>query len=189
MADTSNTTASQKADPKDNAAPSVVATSATTGGPDPRVSAAPAKLTDEQQKAVDDAADARKKADEAAAKAADAKLSPEDKAAKQASQDADDAAAAAAEATKNTDATKPVTTVADAGVIAPVSGDTSLDDHRAFKRGNDPANPLPLSEDTSDPDQKTVRLVLISPDTTGPRETYVHPDMVGDYLRAGWAKG
>lgn len=171
MADTSITTASQKADPKDNAA---TTTGATT-----------AARSKELQKVVDDASKARQKAEEARAKANDASLSTEERAAAKAEAEADDAAAAAAEAMRGSPDVAPVTTVADAGVIAPVDGSTDLADPRAVKRGNDPANPMPLSGAMAE--GRTARMTLISPDTAAPREIYVNPDMVGDYARAGYS--
>lgn len=140
----------------------------------------------EVQKAEADARSAEIKAQEAQAKADEAGKSPEQKAADKAKAAADDARAeaAAVHAAPEPEAV----TVDEAKVHAPVPGDLSAGHHRAQKFGNDPANPAPANGDHADPDLQTVKLTRTSPDADAPVTTMVHPEMVGDYLRAGWSK-
>lgn len=143
------------------------------------------------QKAADEAAMARQKAVEAQAKAADANKSDEQRAADKAVQEADDANARAAQAVRDArrgDSDK-ATTVAEAGVVAPhVELDTPATHPRAVKLGNDPSNPMPANGEHSDPELMDVRIERVTPDKPGEVITgYVHPDMVGDYVRAGWS--
>jgi hypothetical protein len=59
--------------------------------------------------------------------------------------------------------------------------------HLAQKFGNDPANPQ-LAPGLNPDEGATVRLTRITPDVQdGPVVIMVHPEMVGDYLRAGWS--
>lgn len=149
---------------------------------------------DDQQNDADRAAaeahEAEVKAQEARAKAeaeADERTAAE-KRADTAEQAADDARARAAEAAAGgPDGLK---TVGEAGIVAPhVDPDTPAGDVMAVKRGNDPANPQPLPGISADYDGPTVRLSRITPDKPGEVVTTdVHPDMVGDYLRAGWSR-
>lgn len=82
------------------------------------------------------------------------------------------------------------TSVAAAKVMLPPGADPEMPagDYRATKRGNDPANPkyargVPLHDEG-----QTVKLSRVTPDSPVPVYTWVHPDMVGDYLRAGWGR-
>lgn len=198
MADTSITTASQKQDPKDNASPmpgvGTVGPAATSGAANAAEAAdLRAKLKDAGDdkvvaKAQDEAAQARVKATEAQAKAEDAGKSKEQIAADKAMADADDAMAKAMETQRANPSALPAATVGEARVAAPVDPEMGLGDHHAQKFGNDPANPKIFKGEQADPEKCTVRLVMDSPDPPHVRETWVHPEMVGDYLRAGWAK-
>jgi len=168
----------------------------TTAGPADGKAAQDTSARDEaSKKARDDAGKARAdlgKLDQEATEArrkADAETDPArkaeaEKAAREAWQKADDARAKSAEADRNQRGAVEETSVADARTVAPVSGDTPAGAHHAQKFGNDPANPkhdarLPASGDT-------VRLSRKTPDHPELVYTDVHPDMVGDYLRAGW---
>lgn len=107
--------------------------------------------------------------------------------AKDAEQKADDLHAKAnEEAGADANSAEPTTSV-EAGTLAVVPADTPAGDHFAQKFGNDPANPKPAPD--LDPDAATVRMSRVTPDhPEGPVFTDVHPDMVGDYARAGWNK-
>lgn len=147
---------------------------------------------DNADKTARDAQAAQAKADEAAAKLNldGTPKSKEQLAAEKLQQDADDKAAKAAEA-----GAAPVETVqsmAEAKTLAvPEDADVAADSGhwRAQKFGNDPANPQPATADHSDPDQMTVQLTRKTPDLPGKLQTtWVHPEMVGDYMRAGWSR-
>ena len=139
------------------------------------------------EKAAAAARDAEAKATEARAKEAEAAKSAEAKAAEKAEADADNKRAAAEQAKSEEAGKGEPDTVATAGIVAPhVDPDTAASDPLAVKRGNDPANPQPLPGLQGEP---TVRLTRVTPDKPGaPVETMVHEVMVGDYLRAGWAR-
>jgi hypothetical protein len=140
------------------------------------------------EKAQAAAQDAREKAITAQAKADDAQKSPEQRRADTARAKADKADAKAAEAEMPTDPRDPMSAV-EAKVESPhVDEDMSAGDHFAQKFGNDPANPKPADGDHMDPDKCTVKLTRVTPDLSTPAVTMVHPDMVGDYLRAGWSR-
>lgn len=141
-------------------------------------------------RAAAEAHEAEKKAQEAREKAERDERTAAEKRADKAEQEADDARARAAEA----QAGEPdggLKTVGEAGVVAPhVAADTPAGDVMAVKRGNDPANPQPLPGIPADYDGPTVRLTRTTPDKPGEVVTTdVHPDMEGDYLRAGWSRG
>ncbi|AWN47139.1 hypothetical protein DK419_13130 [Methylobacterium terrae] len=150
-----------------------------------------AETTTDAEKAAAEANAAQVKADEKAAKAAQAEKSREQLAAERAAQEADDARARAAEAAETEGKTETGSaTVATAGVLAPLPGDTDAASPRALKLGNDPANPNPLPDLPEVPDASRVHLTRTTPDVPGgPVEIFVHPNMVGDYLRAGWGRG
>jgi hypothetical protein len=59
---------------------------------------------------------------------------------------------------------------------------------KPVKRGNDPANPAYAPGVPTHDEAQTVRLSHVSADHPEPVFTMVHPDMVGDYLRAGWSR-
>lgn len=82
------------------------------------------------------------------------------------------------------------TAAVDAGNLLPgnLPADLPAGDVRAVKRGNDPANPAPIPGVSQDPKDQTVKLTRITPDSPDPVVTYVHPDMVGNYVRAGWGR-
>lgn len=125
---------------------------------------------------------------EAQKKMVEAAKSPEQKALDKAIADADTKRAKAMEMQMSArpDA---LMSVDSAKVLAPVPGDMSAGDHMAQKFGNDPANPKPGPHMSSAPESATVRITRKSPDHAELIETMVHPDMVGDYLRAGWNLG
>lgn len=143
-----------------------------------------AKLA-EADDAEREAVDARVRLDEAHRRAADSHLTDEQRELRGVQQEADDAAARAYEARRAAGRENP-RTVADARVAAPVDPNLPAGHHRAQKFGNDPANPKGYKGEHDDPEKQTVRMTLRSPDTAEPRETMVHPDMVGNYARAGW---
>lgn len=142
--------------------------------------------TTDTDKAKADAAAAQAKALDAQKKADDAAKTKEQLAADKAKVDADDASAKAAEAEAAQATPQGVSTAADAKIMAPIPGDMPADSHMAQKFGNDPANPQPLPG-TDDEDGKTASLYRITPDSAEPVTIKVHPDMVGNYLRAGWS--
>ena len=107
--------------------------------------------------------------------------------AKAAEQKADDLKAKVDAESGNDAATAQPTTSVEAGTLAVVDPSTPAGDHFAQKFGNDPANPK-LAPGL-DPKDATVRMSRVTPDHPGgPVFTDVHPDMVGDYARAGWNK-
>lgn len=79
------------------------------------------------------------------------------------------------------------TTVAEAKVAAAslVGADMSAGSHAAQKFGNDPRNPK-LAPGLSPTEGRTVLLSRKTPDHPDLVYTYVHPEMAGDYERAGW---
>lgn len=151
------------------------------------------KAEADADKAIEEASKARAKADEARAKADEAGLSEEERAARKAAQDADDAAARAARAEGEANRVDQDTTVEEAGVNAPhVSPDTPAGHHRAVKRSNDPSNPKPAKPEHEDPKLATVKMERYTLDANGgvgaTVYTFVHPELVGDYARAGWGR-
>ena len=79
----------------------------------------------------------------------------------------------------------------DAGTLAvPWDDDVATDSGHwlAQKFGNDPANPQPGKGEHANPDLKTVEMTRTTPDLPKGQlqRTWVHPEMVGDYMRAGW---
>lgn len=138
-----------------------------------------ARLAAEAEAAKEKAADHRtadeKRADELVKKADDAR------------------AAAAAQASKDEGTTETVgdTAALDAGNNLPANqpDDTPAGAVRSSKRGNDPANPEYASGISQDPKDQTVKLTRTTPDSPEPVVTWVHPDMVGNYIRAGWSVG
>ena len=136
-------------------------------------------------KAEEDAVQARIKLDETRRKGADSHLTDEQRTLRTAEQEADDAHAKAVAARRVAGRENP-RTVGDARVGAPVDPNLPAGHHRAQKFGNDPANPKSYKGEQDDPEKQTTRMTLRSPDTAEPRETFVHPDMVGNYARAGW---
>lgn len=142
-------------------------------------------------RAAEAARDADQKAIEAQQKAADADKTPEQRRADRAAANADDKRAAADQAQAEHAAGNAVTepsTVGDAKVHAPVDAGMDAGAHRAQKFNNDPANPKSARAEHDDPDLKTVRLSRWSADIADTVYTWVHPEMVGDYLRAGWTR-
>lgn len=141
------------------------------------------------QKADEAAHAADVKAVEARTKAEADARTPEQKKIDDAAQKADDERAKAEQAKAETAATGEPMTAAQAKVFAPADRlDLPAGAHLAQKFGNDPANPQ-LAPDLNPDEGATVRLTRITPDVPdGPVVTMVHPEMVGDYLRAGWSK-
>lgn len=158
---------------------------------------APSETASPQVGADDAVRDAEIKAQAAAQAAVDAKMSPEDRDAAKARQEADDVRAKAAADVAEANALPPAMNVAEARMLVPAvdpnsaaaSSEMGAGDHLAQKFGNYPENPAPLSAAHADPEQCTVQLYMTVPDhPQGARTTMVHPEMVGDYLRAGWSK-
>ncbi len=97
---------------------------------------------------------------------------------------ADDSRAKEAEADRKAKGDAVETSVVDAKVMAPVDPNMPAGHHLAQKFGNDPANPK--HDDTLDPQSWYVRMSHQSPDHPFLMYCDVHPEMVGDYARAGW---
>jgi hypothetical protein len=138
------------------------------------------KLRAEASKLQTEAAEAR-------AKAIAGKQTPEEQAATDAEKRADEAAAKAAEAERLAQVNAVPATAGDARVLAPPDPAMPAGHHMAQKFGNDPANPKSAKGEHDDPELKTVRLVRQSPDRPELIRTSCHPEMEGDYLRAGWS--
>ncbi len=141
-------------------------------------------------KAKTEAQAAQAKAIDAQTKADEAKKSDEQKTADKAKADADTARAKAAEAEMSLTPKEPMTAV-EAKVISPhdLNNDMSAGDHLAQQFSNQPENPQIAKAEHGDPDLCTVKLSMIKADGLGkPVFMMAHPEMVGDYLRAGWAK-
>lgn len=141
----------------------------------------------DKQKAADAAQKASVKAQDARNEAEDAKLSPEERKARELEAKAGLAKSKAAVAGD----TGPVEadTVKSANMLEMgdnVHPEMSAADPRAQKMGNDPANPKPAAHIPPDYDGPMVRLTMKTPDLDRLREIDVHPDMAGDYERAGW---
>ena len=130
-----------------------------------------------QQEAIDarsEAEAARKSPEEREAEDAEAK----------AARARSETVAAEAEKNKVPDAM----TVVEARMLVPSADDVGAGDHLAQKFGNYPENPAPAKAEHADPALCTVPLHMTVPDSPlGRRTTKVHPEMVGDYLRAGWS--
>ncbi|NBB11816.1 hypothetical protein [Pseudomonas sp. SLFW] len=133
------------------------------------------KKTTEQQ-----AADAQKTADDLQAKADAQEVTPEQKKADAAAQKADDLAAKAQEEQGSDERTADETL---AGEVAVIDPEVPAGDHEAQVFGNNPLNPA-LAPGL-DPEVKTVRMVNDKPNGSQAFAD-VHPEMVGDYARAGW---
>jgi hypothetical protein len=143
----------------------------------------------EAEKANDEALALQAKATEAQQKADEPEKTPEQKKADDAAAKADDAKAKAAELSNDGGADGD-TSVADAKVLMPPGTDPEMPagDYRAVKRGNDPSNPEYPPHISQDEKDQTVKLSRITRDSPEPIYTWVHPDMVGNYLRAGWGR-
>ena len=130
--------------------------------------------TDAQKKydaALADAAKLSAAAVEAHAKADQKAKAPDQAAAEEADKKADDARAKAAALHPDT--------VAPVMFVPP--------ENRFMKRGNHPVNPVYAPGIPTHDEAQTVRLSHMSSDSPSPVFVMVHPDMVGDYLRAGWS--
>ena len=124
------------------------------------------------------------------AKNVESKMSDEEIALAKAEREADVAASKAAQLRAEAEGPGPAVASEVAGhPIAASAPDMRLGDHRAQRFGNIPANPKPANGEQADPEKMTQRMLLRSPNSTVPQETWVHPDMVGDYARAGWEVG
>lgn len=109
----------------------------------------------------------------------------EQKAASEAALKADDARAKAAEAGR--EEVTGDTEAHDANVLGTkVDPDMSVGEHMAQKFGNDPANPKYAAKVSTAEEAQTIRLYRVTPDSPTPVYTFVAPEMVGDYMRAGW---
>lgn len=67
--------------------------------------------------------------------------------------------------------------------------DKGIGDHYVQTFANTPENPAPAPRLKDVAKEDLVRLELTDsdhPDPANPKVTYVHPDMVSDYRRAGW---
>ncbi len=134
-------------------------------------------------------ADAQAKAIEAQAKADEAKKSPEQREADRLRADASKAETEAAAEAAAANAVPIAMTVAEARVLAPVNPGMGAGDHMAQQFRNTPENPKIFKAEHADPEKATVPLVMDAPDhPSGVVTTVVHPEMVGDYLRAGWSR-
>lgn len=140
------------------------------------------KLAMQVKEAEIKAIEAREKADKAAAGA----TSKEEVAAQEAATALDDLRAKAAEEQGLVSAAQDPHTVYEAKVLAVVAPETLAGDHMAQNFGNDPENPKSAPGLKGD---ATVRMSRVTPDVPGgPVIIDVHPDMAGDYARAGWNK-
>lgn len=83
------------------------------------------------------------------------------------------------------------TIAAKTDVVQAIAG-MGTGDHLAQRFANAPENPQPAPRlDPNLPEDQKVRLEITDSDHTdpaNPKVTYVHPEMVGDYLRAGWRR-
>lgn len=148
-----------------------------------------ARAADEAHKADVKAREAQEKADAAAT---DAGKTKEQVAADKAHQAADDKRAAAEQARTEEEAGTEATTAAEAKALSALrEPDRAVGDHHAQKFANTPENPQ-LAPGLDPDAEGKVKLVLTTSDTLAvgePAVAYVHPEMVGDYLRAGWTRG
>ncbi len=159
----------------------------TDSAPTPATLATGKASASDADKARADAQTAAAKAIDAQSKADAATKSKEQQDADKAAAEADKARRAAAEKEASLVPTEPMTAV-EAKVISPhVTDDMGAGDHLAQKFSNQPANPQIAKPEHADPDLCTVKLTMAKADGLGaPAITMVHPDLVGDYLRAGW---
>jgi hypothetical protein len=126
------------------------------------------------------AADAQQVADDLQAKADATTVSPEQAKADDAAQKADDLLARAQEEKAIDERTADETLAGEVNVIDPK---LPAGDHDAQVFGNVPQNPAPAPG--LDPAVETVRMVNDKPDGSQAFAD-VHPEMTGDYTRAGW---
>lgn len=141
------------------------------------------------EKARDEALLAQQKAAEAKAKASEPHKTAEQRKADELAQKADDARAKAAEL-NNEDGRDGDTSAEEAHLALPLGVDPELPagDYRAVKRSNDPSNPKYAPGVPTHPEAQTVKLMRVTHDSKEPVYTWVAPEMVGDYCRAGWGK-
>lgn len=141
-------------------------------------------------KAEAEVSKARVAAEEARFAVEDEERTPAQRKAREAQNKVSDAEARAEEARRAVHGSGAGHTLADAKAIAaPLRGPgRSAGDHMGQKFGNDPENPKPARGDHADPEKATEKLERVTPDSASPIVTWVHPDMVGDYLRAGWTR-
>lgn len=146
-------------------------------------------LRKELDSAQERAGKARAEAEEARAKVEQASKPRELVEAEEVERRADDEAAKVADVRRQLWGTvsEEDTTVSEAKALAaPLVGATrSAGDHMAQKFGNDPENPK--TAPGVDPNDKSVRLQRITPDSPTPVYTSVSKEMAGDFLRAGWS--
>lgn len=152
-----------------------------------------AETKTDAQKADDKARAEEQKAIEARAAAEREPRTDEEKKADAAEAKADDKRAQAEQAKAEEGANdEGATTAAQAkGLSALADPDRAIGDHHAQKFSNTPENPQLANGLDADTEGK-VKLVLTTSDTLAagkPDVAYVHPEMVGDYLRAGWSRG
>lgn len=130
------------------------------------------------------------KAAEDRAAAEHGKLTPEQVKANESHQKADDAAAKVAESERSaaTFAAREHT-IEGANVLGyGKHPDLPASHHLAQKFGNDPANPRPKAGMPEVTDNGMVRLQRTTPDNSTPVYATCHPDLLGDYMRAGWSR-
>lgn len=141
------------------------------------------------EKARDEALLAQQKAAEAKAKANEPQKTPEQRKADELAQKADDARAKAADLS-NEDGRDGDTSAEEAHLDLPLGLDpqTPAGAYETVKRSNDPSNPAYAPGVSTDPKDQTVKMSRVTRDSPEPVYTWVHPDMVGDYARAGWGK-
>ena len=129
---------------------------------------------------------AQVEADQKAAASVAGPQSKEQDAARESALKLDDLRAKAAEEKAIESSTQTPHTASEARVLAVVAPETLAGDHMAQNFGNDPENPKDAAGLKGD---AKVRMSRVTPDVpNGPVIIEVHPDMVGDYARAGWNK-
>ena len=145
----------------------------------------------EAEAAEQDAIAKRQRLVELRAKAANSKLSEDERALAAAEADADEAMAKSEELRRTASSSAHPVVTGDVAAHPMAATDPGMDlgDHRAQRFGNIPANPRPAKGEHTDPAKMTTRMRLRSPNSPVPQETWIHPDLVGDYARAGWEVG
>lgn len=141
-------------------------------------------------KAHDEALRLQAQANEAKAKADEQKKTEEQRKVDELLQKADDARAKAAELSRQEGDSVEDTTAEEARLALPLGVDPQLPagHYRAVKRSNDPSNPKYAPGIPTDDDSQTVKLSRVTNDSKEPVVCWVHPDMAGDYMRAGWER-
>jgi hypothetical protein len=153
---------------------------------------APAATPSPNVSSNSDVAAAEVRVQEAERAAVEAKRSPEERKAAEARQEADDARAKAAADAAEANAVPRAMSIEEARIPVvphPDKPDMGAGDHLAQNFQNIPENPKVYKGEHADPEKCTVQLYMTRPDLpAGVATTVVHPDMVGDYCRAGWSQ-